>query len=770
MKRACMALVLGWLLACALSFALAENPLWDETENREVELLPLTATLDAQGGEAEVRAVRIDGENWLFLPAFASLEDFRLSWEGQSVAWEAGETEDGVLAVQATLADGTTLSLGVMRSEHLRALFLFSDDPQNAGRAYIEDCNRHENRATGSMALVSPDGTIDCADHLRQIRGRGNYTWRLQKKSYQIKLENKTDLLRTGDPAERSRTWVLLADQSDGTLLRNRIALDLALEWGMENSAHCESVDLYYDGEYRGLYLLSEKVETGEGRLGVDDYEEMVEVWNRQAGQTDLASLPTAVCQNRFGSDFSYVQGLAEAADPGVGDFLVEMENRDATLSDRCWFTLEDGSVLGLKNPENASEAMVHYISERLTEARQTLQNGGVHPQTGRTLQEDFDVEAFARILLLNELASNPDGYSYSSSWFVLPAGESRFEPGTPWDFDIAWRFKSDGSNAGGAGTKDQSGWVADFYRCPEMVEAMARLYEQELLPLVTKILLGGGSGRYLQSLDAYFAEIDASARMNFTLWEVTPFRGYRYGLTMTEERTMLRSFLTQRSEWLKMALADARPDAEQVTLWGRAGYLFVEEDVELFTCPWNHASVRSCEWEQVSEAEEGAYAQWRLEAVIEPDEGYSFDDPRITLGGETLRYERLEDGALRVSFLFDDLSYLPADYYGEDIGLVYNEAAYRENYPELSEAYGDDSEGLMDYFCGEGMYEGQMGNGFFLPSEIVFCHPELENELGTDWQMYYSEFMAYGYELEWTRLTGRGFGLSVSEAGEDGE
>ena len=770
MKRACMAFVLGLLLVCALSPALAENPLWDETADREVEALALTARLEVQGGTVEVRAVSIDGEAWLFLPAFASTEELSLTWEGESAAWEAAEAEDGVLFGHVALGGGETLALNVMRSENLRALFLFSDDPENAGRAYIEDCTRHQNRATGSLAVVSPDGRTDYAGRLRQIRGRGNYSWMLDKKSYQIKLEDKSDLLRTGDPAERNRTWVLLADQSDGSLLRNRIALDLALEMGMDNSAHCESVDLYYDGEYRGLYLLSEKVEAGEGRLGMDDYEKMVEVWNREAGQADLESLPTASAQNRFGQDFTYVQGLVEANDPGVGSFLVEMESRETTLSDRCWFTMEDGSVLGIKNPENASEAMARYVSERLTEARQTLQNGGVNPQTGRTLQEDFDVEAFARVLLLNELASNPDGYSFSSSWFVLPAGESRFEPGTPWDFDIAWRFKLSGYNAGGAGAKDQGGWTADFYRCPDFVQAIARLYEEELFPLVTDVLLGSQTGRYLRPLDAYIAEIEASARMNFTRWEVRPFRGYRYGMTLPEEWALLRTFITQRAAWLKTALADASPDAEQITLWGRASYLFVEEDVELFACPWNHVNIRSCEWEQVSEATEDAYAQWRLEAVIEPADGYAFDNPRITFGTETLGYERLEDGAVRIVCLFDDPSYLPADYYGEDIGLVYNEAAYRENYPDLSAEYGDDSQGLMDYFCEEGMYEGQMGNGFFLPSEIVFCHPELENTLGTDWQIYYSEFMAYGYDLEWTRLTGRGFGLAVTDGMGDGK
>ena len=39
-------------------------------------------------------------------------------------------------------------------------------------------------------------------------------------------------------------------------------------------------VNLYYDGEYRGCYLLSEKVEVGSGRVDITDLEELNEEAN----------------------------------------------------------------------------------------------------------------------------------------------------------------------------------------------------------------------------------------------------------------------------------------------------------------------------------------------------------------------------------------------------------------------------------------------------------------------------------------------------------
>ena len=188
---------------------------------------------------------------------------------------------------------------------------------------------------------------------------------------------------------------------------------------------------------------------------------------------------------------------------------------------------------------------------------------------------------------------------------------------------------------------------------------------------------------------------------------------------------------------------------------------------MQVYACPWNHARVRSFEVEQIEEATEEDYAIFRMEIEVEPMEGYAFREPSVTLNGVKLQHEMLEDGALRVAAAFEDPSYRPVDYWGEDIGLVYNPDFYAQKYPEIAAEYEDDPEGLMDYFCDDGMYEDHMGNAFFRPSDILFFNPELMDLFGEDWQLYYWDFLYYGYMDGWLLSGGAapGFAPSVRDA-----
>ena len=605
MKRIWM-LVCICMLLCGLALA---------QEAPEVAAGMLTASLPVKGGHVQVYSTQVDGEEWLLLPAFADMDALQLTMDGESVLWEDVTEEDGVWTGDAVKDGETLFTLSAMRSENLRALFLFSDDPVNQGREYIESSKKHENQTTGAMAIVNVDGKVDHADDLRQLRGRGNSTWFLEKKPYQFKLENRADLLNTGVKSERSRTWVLLADFYDSTMLHNRVMLDLGLEIGLAETSHSEHVDLYYDGEYRGLYLLCEKVEVDEARLDWDDYDAVIDAINKSAGIRDLSVLEAEVGEQETGY-YSYIRDLAEPEDPSVGTYMVEMENPAITLSDRCWFYLDDGSVLALKNPENASKNMVSYISARLAEAQKTLIHGGVNPETGRTLSDDFDVEGFARNLLLQELAHNADGYTYSSSWFILPAQQTRFEAGPLWDFDLSLRIRREGTNAEGVGLRALKSWPQLFYGCDAFVETMQRIYREEIAPVVEKILLGSEQGRYLRPLQEYVREIRAARAMNERIWPGQRYFEFCYEEGFDAEIEAMRRFLEKRHAWLSQALADARPySADTITLWGNAEYGHVDTNLNLNVCTWNNVDIVSCEWDMVSEATEEDYAVYELEA-----------------------------------------------------------------------------------------------------------------------------------------------------------
>ena len=712
------------LLMCAQAFALTL-----QVENAAVDIIP----------------AQIEGEPWLFLPAFADLESLYPN------AYE-DEEQEGVWYDEET---GTYL----MQAESLRTLFLFSADPENEGRAWVEASPGHENKTTGTMALVNAGGQVEHADGLRQLRGRGNYTWKQKKKSYQFKLENRADLL-ANEPDEKARTWLLMAETFDGTFLRNRIAQDLALEMGFDG-CRGEFVNLYYDGEYRGVYMLSEKVEVDEARVDVRDYDKLLEDWNKQVGQRDLSQLPASQGTNAYDLPYAFVDGVVENGDPASGGWLLEMEGWGSNLSDRCHFQTSDGTIFALKNPENASESMVRFISEKMELAWRTLSG----EETGLAAEDLFDLESFAYAALLHELAYNCDGFTYSSTFFVLPEEEEHFVSGPAWDFDLAFRYRLDQPNEGAAGFKDRRSWMTALYSTDAFLTHARRIYLDEIEPLVSGVLLGQAEGQYLKPLDVYARQLDASAAMDNRLWLTARDGRFVYGEGRDAEMKLLRKFLTQRNAWLKQAFTDLRPGENHLPLWLDGRYGDAEEGMRILSAPWISVSVEDLYCEQLTEADEESYAQWQLEAYVTLPEGWDAETTTVSMNGKELTAEAQEDGTLYLCLTFEDPSYRPVDYYGDDIGMVFDPEIYAANYPEIAAEYEDDPEGLMDYFCDEGMYEGHVGNAFFDPRVALELNGHLYHSLGEEWQQYYWDYIYYGCDEGWMKNTSERFVPVVEDA-----
>ena len=100
------------------------------------------------------------------------------------------------------------------------------------------------------------------------IRLRGNDTRYLEKSPYDLKLDKKESVL--GMP--KDKRWVLLANYLDRTSLRNDVGLEIARRAkGMAWNPKGEFVSLYYDGQYRGLYYLCEKIKISKDRVNIDE-------------------------------------------------------------------------------------------------------------------------------------------------------------------------------------------------------------------------------------------------------------------------------------------------------------------------------------------------------------------------------------------------------------------------------------------------------------------------------------------------------------------
>ena len=103
-----------------------------------------------------------------------------------------------------------------------------------------------------------------------KIRGRGNTTWDYDKKPYRLKFNGNVDLFGMGE----AKDYILLANHSDLSMSRNYLAQSVAsLFESINQTSSCQFVDLYLNGEYRGVYLVCEQIEFDKNRIEVTENE-----------------------------------------------------------------------------------------------------------------------------------------------------------------------------------------------------------------------------------------------------------------------------------------------------------------------------------------------------------------------------------------------------------------------------------------------------------------------------------------------------------------
>ena len=80
------------------------------------------------------------------------------------------------------------------------------------------------------------------------IRGRGNSTWNLAKKPYRLKFDKKQRFL--GADRAKAKSWTLLANYADKSLIRNAIASYIGTFAGQPFTPAAQFADLVLNGEY----------------------------------------------------------------------------------------------------------------------------------------------------------------------------------------------------------------------------------------------------------------------------------------------------------------------------------------------------------------------------------------------------------------------------------------------------------------------------------------------------------------------------------------
>lgn len=481
----------------------------------------MTATVDG----VQIPAISADGANYLFLPASADLESLAATFtrsadEGNlvvtgnqgsqsvsggdalNVSALASET-DGYRSITAKVGNGDGFTVRVMQATSLPTLYLTSSSAAE-NRTYIDASKT--NTTTAALRMLDAAGDEIGVGNIKELKARGNSTFTYaEKKSYQIKLETAADLLQTG---ESVKTWVLLANYFDATLMHDKLFKDMATQLDMHYTASCNWVNLYYDGEYRGVYLLSEKNAVKSTGVDITDMEKAYEALNEGYG-TDKQT----ATGNANGVRYTYTTGLTEPENI-TGGYLLELNHSEP--DEVSGFITKQGKGVNVKSPEWCGESAMQYISgyyQAFEDAVYAVDDSGAYTgyneSTGKYYYEYVDRDSLVKIFLMQELALNPDGF-ISSLYFYKDADGIMYA-GPIWDQDMT--LGTGWSKQISPDTTDYHYLAEALIQIPDFRAAVNSYYTEHFAPLANRLIEEDGT------IAEYEALLMDSAEMNFVLW-----------------------------------------------------------------------------------------------------------------------------------------------------------------------------------------------------------------------------------------------------------
>lgn len=535
------------------------NILCATTSPLSADVTAMTATVDGM----QIPAVDVDGTNYLFLPASADLANLNVTitrsandgslviagdQSSQPVTGNAAKLNvsalasetDGYRLLTAKVGNGTAFTVRIMQATSLPTIYLTSTNANTQGRSYVDSSK--QNTTTAALKMIDTAGSEISTMGIKELKARGNSTFTYAaKKSYQMKLETASDLLQNG---ENVKTWVLLANYFDATLMHDKLFKDMAAALEMPYTASCDWVNLYYDGEYRGVYLLSEKNAVKDTGINITDLEAAYKEKNPEYG----TNMTTATGTNAYGGSYTYTTGLTDPTDI-TGGYLLEL-NHDAP-DEVNGFVTKKGKGVNVKSPEWCGDAATKYISEYYQAFENAVyatdENGnytGIN-EDGKHYYDYVDRDSLVKIFLLQELALSPDGF-ISSLYFYKDANGIMYA-GPIWDQDMT---------LGTGWTKYISPDTTDYHyladaliRIPDFREAVIAYYNATFAPRANALIAENGTIR------DYANRLTDSAEMNFALWPYIRVGDPRNAGHIWQNTTYT-SVLADMQNWLTQRIA----------------------------------------------------------------------------------------------------------------------------------------------------------------------------------------------------------------------
>jgi len=404
----------------------------------------------------------------------------------------------GVLHYVLTRYDGSTLTYDVRISELYPTVYINYSKDRIHRNSYID----------ATMKIVDPAHLYWYEDEFEskiQIKGRGNSTWNnFPKKPYHIKLAEKAGIFGM----HKNRDWVLMANYSDKSLLRNQVGQKIAEAVGMSWVPESYNVDVYVNDKYVGSYDFTEHKEVANHRVNID----------------------------------------VEA-----GDCYLEIE---AKKDNPVWFDTQRMKIpIMFAEPEQPSSDMLTEIKNYINGFETTLVSSYFDdPLKG--YPQYIDVESFARNYIVQELTKNIDADLFKSLFLVKRKG-GKLEFYHVWDFDLAlgncnYLNAHQGVSTGPQGwyimnhTQEgiNTGWYYYMFKGSEFKQVVKQLW-QESYPKLQLIP---------DFIETQYEAIAGSAGRNFSQWTILDTYIWPNKVWLGDYRLevlYMKDFYSERLEWM---------------------------------------------------------------------------------------------------------------------------------------------------------------------------------------------------------------------------
>ena len=359
------------------------------------------------------------------------------------------------------------------------------------------------------------------------IEMRGNSSQEQEKPPYRFETvdnngeNNNVKLL--GLPEEND--WILYAPWSDKSLLRNVLIYSLSNEMG-RYAPRSKFVELYLNNEYRGVYVLMEKIKRDKNRVAISSLDP----------------------NSNFGDNLT-------------GGYILKFDWAETGDNNGGFFSLIDGMRYNYHypKPDEISSEQENYIQSYINSYENIMNSNKYNSEEGYS--SFIDIGSFVDFIILQEISRNVDAYGLST--YIYKDKESinnKLTAGPIWDFNhgfgncdyykawetVGWNISYTYNDMDQRAFWWLKLWNDDNFQ--EMIKDRYKLLRESTL----------STNNINTLIDQYVFKLGTSVNKNFTKWPILGeyiWPNKQVFDTYQEEIIYLKTWINNRLTWMDSEL-----------------------------------------------------------------------------------------------------------------------------------------------------------------------------------------------------------------------